>query len=67
MSRAARRTGQRSGTVRRFGPGSLVLVEDTRGKGHSTRVLDEDVVMLVTRLADTETGAEPATPPERDA
>jgi len=42
-------------------------VEDTRGKGHSTRVLDEDVVMLVTRLADTETGAEPATPPERDA
>jgi hypothetical protein len=42
------------GESRRFGPGSLLLLEDTRGQGHSTRVLDEDVVMLVTQLADTE-------------
>ena len=28
----------RDGTVRRLGPGSIVLVEDTRGKGH--RVLE---------------------------
>jgi hypothetical protein len=45
------------GQSRRFGPGSLVLLEDTRGQGHSTRILDEDVVMLVTRLAGTEPGA----------
>jgi len=47
------------GESRRFGPGSLALLEDTRGKGHSTRVLDEDVVMLVTQLADVEPDAEP--------
>jgi hypothetical protein len=45
------------GQSRRFGPGSLVLLEDTRGQGHSTRILDEDVVMLVTQLAGTEAGA----------
>jgi hypothetical protein len=41
------------GESRRFGPGSLLLLEDTHGTGHSTRVLDEDVVMLVTQLAGT--------------
>jgi hypothetical protein len=45
------------GQSRRFGPGSLLLLEDIRGQGHSTRVLDEDVVMLVTQLAGTEPGA----------
>lgn len=30
------------GEVRRFRPGSVVLVEDTTGKGHVTRVLGED-------------------------
>ena len=55
------------GETRRFGPASLVLVEDTHGRGHSTRVLDDDVVMLVTRLADTEPDARPATPPEQEA
>jgi hypothetical protein len=45
------------GQSRRFGPGSLLLLEDTRGQGHSTRILDEDVVMLVTQLAGTESGA----------
>jgi quercetin dioxygenase-like cupin family protein len=28
--------------VRRFGPGSVVLVEDTTGKGHTTRVTTDD-------------------------
>jgi hypothetical protein len=42
------------GESRRFGPGSLLLLEDTHGKGHSTRILDEDVVLLLTRLAGPE-------------
>jgi uncharacterized cupin superfamily protein len=29
------------GESRRFGPGSILLVEDTTGKGHSSRVLSE--------------------------
>ena len=45
------------GESRRFGPGSLLLLEDTHGQGHSTRILDEDVVLLLTRLAGA--GAEP--------
>jgi hypothetical protein len=45
------------GEARRLGPGSLLLLEDTHGRGHSTRVL-EDVVMLVARLAGTEPGAD---------
>jgi hypothetical protein len=44
------------GEARRFGPGSLLLLEDTHGQGHSTRVL-EDVVMLVAQLAGTEPDA----------
>jgi hypothetical protein len=27
------------GTVRRFGPGDVMLAEDTSGRGHSTRVI----------------------------
>ncbi|MCK4413123.1 MAG: cupin domain-containing protein [Candidatus Eisenbacteria sp.] len=30
------------GEVRRFGPGSLCLVEDTAGKGHASRVVSSD-------------------------
>jgi len=29
------------GDVRRFGPGSVVLVEDTKGRGHTTRVTSD--------------------------
>ena len=29
------------GESRRFGPGSVLLVEDTNGKGHSSRVVSE--------------------------
>ena len=45
------------GESRRFGPGSLLLLDDTHGRGHSTRILDEDVVMLVTQLAGAESDA----------
>jgi hypothetical protein len=39
------------GTVRRFGPGSVTLVEDTTGKGHRSRVVgDEDVVAVIVQL-----------------
>jgi hypothetical protein len=38
-----------SGEARRFSAGDVLLVEDTDGAGHSSRVL-EDCVMAVTRL-----------------
>lgn len=39
------------GEVRRFGPGSVTLVEDTTGKGHRSRVVGTDnVVMAVVQL-----------------
>lgn len=31
-----------SGEIRRFGPGSLILGEDTRGQGHRTRVVGSE-------------------------
>jgi hypothetical protein len=31
------------GEIRRFGPGSVVLVEDTTGKGHRTRPIGDTV------------------------
>jgi hypothetical protein len=37
------------GETRRFTPGNTMLVEDTQGKGHSTRAL-EDCVMVVSQL-----------------
>ena len=41
------------GEIRCFGPGSIVLVEDTTGKGHVTRVLSStDVVTAVVQLPD---------------
>ncbi len=35
------------GEIRRFGPGSVTLVEDTTGKGHKSRVIGEDEVFGV--------------------
>lgn len=29
------------GTIRRFGPGSIVLAEDTTGRGHISRAVDQ--------------------------
>ncbi len=34
------------GTVRRFPAGSVLLLEDTRGKGHSTRVISKDDALI---------------------
>lgn len=40
------------GELREFGPGDVVLVEDTTGKGHTTRrVGDEPRTTLMARLA----------------
>jgi len=39
------------GEVRRFGPGSVVLVEDTTGKGHKSWVVGEkELTIFVVRL-----------------
>lgn len=41
------------GTVRRFPAGSVLLLEDTVGKGHTTRfVSDEDVLIVSVTLAE---------------
>jgi quercetin dioxygenase-like cupin family protein len=43
------------GDVRRFGPGTIILVEDTTGKGHITRTVDdgtEERVMLFVHLTE---------------
>jgi hypothetical protein len=32
----------RSGLKKRFGPGSLLLADDTRGSGHATKVVSSD-------------------------
>jgi hypothetical protein len=41
------------GAARRFAPGSFGLLEDTSGKGHSTRVVGNDSVLLaVVQLPD---------------
>jgi hypothetical protein len=42
-----------NGEVRRFGPGDVVLLEDTTGKGHRSRVVgDRDVLGAVVQLED---------------
>jgi len=41
------------GEVRRFGIGSVTLVEDTKGKGHTSRVVGtKDVLLAVVQLED---------------
>ena len=35
------------GDQREFGPGQMLLLEDTQGKGHSTQILEECVVLVV--------------------
>ena len=41
------------GETRRFGVGSILLVEDTRGKGHSSRVIGEvDSLAAMVQLED---------------
>jgi hypothetical protein len=38
------------GTTRRFLPGSLLLLEDTSGQGHSTRIIADALVFTVALL-----------------
>lgn len=41
------------GEVRRIGAGGILLMEDTTGKGHATRIIgDEDALAAVVQLAD---------------
>jgi hypothetical protein len=41
------------GTVQRFPAGSVLLLDDTTGKGHTTRIVsDEDVLNVAVALAD---------------
>ena len=40
------------GEVRRFGPASLLMADDTTGKGHRTRVLDGPAKLVFVRLPD---------------
>ena len=39
--------GVSDGEVRLFGPGSILLVEDTTGRGHTSRVIDEGLAVSV--------------------
>lgn len=38
------------GEVRRFGPGTVLLVEDTTGKGHITQITGEEALAAVVQL-----------------
>lgn len=40
------------GEIRRFGPGDVLLVEDTTGKGHRNRRLSEELKSIFIPLAD---------------
>lgn len=43
------------GEVRRIGPGSVVLVEDTVGRGHRSRVVgDAEVVIAIVKLSESD-------------
>jgi len=46
------------GAIRRFGAGSVVLIEDTRGEGHVTRVIQSPCAFVQIALA----GGAPAAP-----
>jgi hypothetical protein len=44
------------GEVRRFGPGSVTLVEDTSGRGHTSQVVGQvDALLAVLQLPDQAT------------
>ena len=41
------------GEVRRFAPGGILFVEDTTGKGHSTRNVGDDALVAVVQVAES--------------
>jgi len=43
------------GTIKSFGPGDILLAEDTTGKGHKTRAVGGDCVWLFVELDDPTT------------
>ncbi len=46
------------GTIRPIEPGTILLVEDTIGKGHKTRVIgDEEVLVVIVTLPDEDSSA----------
>ncbi|MGW2651093.1 hypothetical protein ACWC2T_40985 [Streptomyces sp. NPDC001393] len=54
-----------TGEIRRFGPGSILLLEDTDGKGHTTRGLSGgERLTLVVALPDDPAAWRPATTSE---
>jgi hypothetical protein len=56
------------GEVRRFGPGSVVLVEDTIGAGHVTRpVGDTDRATIFVALEDLPAAGQPDRAPSASA
>lgn len=40
------------GTKRRLDPGTVLVLEDTAGKGHATRVLTDEALVVAVRLAE---------------
>ena len=45
------------GTIHRFKPGAVLLLEDTWSKGHSTRIVgDHEALVFAVVLADSESG-----------
>lgn len=44
------------GEIRRFGPGSVLLLEDTMGKGHTARSVGGDTLAAVVQLGNRDTG-----------
>ena len=52
-----------TGEVRRFGPGSIMLLEDTHGKGHITRGFGGERLTLVVTLPDDPSTWTPAREP----
>ena len=42
LSGGAVELGVSDGEKRRFGPGQVIILEDTKGKGHTTRSVDEN-------------------------
>lgn len=46
------------GSIRPIEPGTILLVEDTIGKGHKTRVIgDEEVLVVIVTLPDEDSSA----------
>ena len=52
MSGGQLEVGVSDGTVRRFGPGDVVLFEDVTGQGHTSRTVGGDRLTAIVPIAD---------------